>query len=154
MKIETKFNINFKKALEHLKEPRLTKILNQHFARKIAPLASKAIESGKIKPKLSDKNPRKIKNKGAKPLFDTGALSKSIKGGPLGIGSIHYGKYHRQEGGYTAWGKVKVPKREFIPHLEDNKISVKGTKTDVLKIYKEFKDNFNKLLSKSIRKRR
>ena len=153
MKIEVKYNINFGKALEHLNESRLTKIVNQHFSRKIAPLASKAIEGGKITPKLSDNNPRKIKNKSAKPLFDTGALAKSIKGGPLGIGSIHYGKYHRKEGGYTAWGKVKVEQREFIPHLKDGKISVKGTKSDVLKIYKEFKDKFNKLLSKSIRKR-
>ena len=153
MKIEVKYNIDFGKALKILKEQNLDKYINADLANKTAKLARDYITDGKVKPKLSDNNPRKIKNKSAKPLFDTGALAKSIKGGPLGIGSIHYGKYHRKEGGYTAWGKVKVEQREFIPHLKDGKISVKGTKSDVLKIYKEFKDKFNKLLSKSIRKR-
>ena len=150
--ITVKYNIDFKKALEHVKKERLTKIVNQHFARKTAPLAQKYIQSGKVTPKLSKNNPRGQK---AKPLFDTGALAKSIKGGPLGIGSEHYGKYHRKEGGFKAWGKFDVPQREFIPHFkEDGKIALRGTKSNLTKIYKEFKVNFNKLLSKSIRKRR
>ena len=150
--VKVKYNINFRKALGTLKEKRLTKIVNQNLARKTAKLSRDHIQSGKVRPKLSENNPRR---KNAKPLFDTGALAKSVKGGPQGIRSIEYGKYHRQEGGYTAWGIFEVPQREFIPHFkEDGKIAIRGTKSDVSKIYKDFETKFVKLLSKRIRKRR
>ena len=158
MKIEIKYNIDFGKALKVLNEQSLDKYINADLADKTARLALDYIAEGKVKPKLSDNNPRKIKNKSAKPLFDTGALAKSIKGGPLGIGSIHYGKYHRKEGGYTAWGKVKVEQREFIPHFEDSAkgrrvVALRGTKSALTKIYEDFEKKFIRLLNKRIRKR-
>ena len=154
---KVKYNINFGKALKVLERQGFEKYINDHFADKTARLARNYITDGKVKPQLSDNNPRKIKNKSARPLFDTGKLAYSLKGTLQGISGVKYGKYHRQKDGFKAWGKFQTPpksvqppkEREFIPHFkEDGKIAIRGTKSDVSKIYKDFKVKFTKLLSK------
>ena len=156
--ITVKYNIDFGKALKVVGEQSLERYVNAHFADRTAKLARDYITDGKVKPKLSDNNPRKIKNKSAKPLFDTGALAKSLKGSTEGISSVKYGKYHRQEGGFKAWGKFDVPQREFIPHYKQSAkgrsvVALRGTKSDVKKIYEDFKKKFIRLLNKRIRKK-
>ena len=92
MKIEIKYNIDFGKALKVLNEQSLDKYINADLADKTARLALDYIAEGKVKPKLSDNNPRKIQNKNARPLFDTGKLAHSLKGSSSGIKGEKYGK--------------------------------------------------------------
>ena len=167
MKIEVKYNIDFKKILKLVEEDKLTKFTNNKLAPQTAKLAQKYIRSGKVKPKLSENNPRGVK---APPLFDTRKLHDSLKGGTQGVSAVDYAKQHREPGGYVWFKKgtdkkgfgvgsyVDVPQREFIPHYEDSAkgnriIALKGTGKDLAKIYDVFEKKFVKLLSKSIRKR-
>ena len=169
MKIEVKYNIDFKKALKEFDDNKLFKTLNDGLSHKVAETSSRYILEGKVKPKLSDNNPRKKKDSNARPLFDTGNLANSLKGSSRGItankptdGGIPY-RSHR-EGEYT-WRKpdghpVTVPakglkprKREFIVAKSRGKLLLRGTSGLVDKIYKEFEKKFTNLLSKRIRKR-
>ena len=154
MKIEVKYNIDFGKALKVLNEQSLDKYINADLADKTAKLARDYITDGKVKPELSDNNPRRIQNKQARPLFDTGKLAHSLKGTSQGITGVDYAKEHRQEirpnvaydwvkGGKT----LEVPTREFIT------AALPSEESSTKKIYKEFEKKFTKLLSKSIRKR-
>ena len=154
MKIEVKYNIDFGKALKILKEQNLDKYINADLADKTAKLARDYITDGKVKPKLSDNNPR---GKKARPLFDTGKLAYSLKGTSQGITGIDYAKEHRKQGGYT-WKGLDVPQREFIPHFEDSTkgrrvVALRGTKAALTKIYEDFEKKFIRLLNKRIRKR-
>ena len=168
MKIEVKYNIDFGKALKILKEQNLDKYINADLADKTAKLARDYITDGKVKPKLSDNNPR---GKKARPLFDTGKLAYSLKGTSQGITGIDYAKEHREPGGYKWFkkhgtnrqgdgigGYVDVPQREFIPHFEDSAkgrrvVALRGTKAGLTKIYEDFEKKFIRLLNKRIRKR-
>jgi len=156
--IEVKYNIDFGKALKLLEEKNLEKLINENVADKTAKLATDYITSGKVKPKLSKNNPR---GRNARPLFDTGKLAYSLKGGPEGIfankpkdSKIPYRK-HRDGYNWTKPNKktVSVPAREFIPHLKNGKPVLHGTKGHILKIYKDFKKKFVRLLNKRMRKR-
>mgnify|MGYP003136398957 CR=1 FL=1 len=152
--IKVKYNIDFGKAVKLVEEKGLEKLINENVADKTARLATDYITSGKVKPKLSKRNPRGRK---ARPLFDTGKLAYSLKGSPAGISGADYAKDHRKVGGYS-WKKpngktVKVPQREFIPHLKDGKPALHGTKAPILKIYEDFKKKFVRLLNKRMRKR-
>jgi hypothetical protein len=162
MKIEVKYNIDFKKVLKEFDDNKLFKTLNDGLSHKVAETSSRYILEGKVKPKLSDNNPRKKKDSNARPLFDTGNLANSLKGSSRGItankptdGGIPY-RSHR-ESDFT-WRKpdghpVKVPQREFIVAKSRGKLLLKGTSGLVDKIYKEFEKKFTNLLSKRIRKR-
>ena len=153
--ITVKYNIDFKKALKELEKKKLSETLNKGVSDKFAKNSFKFIKAGKVEPELSDKNPR---GEDAPPLFDTGKLANSLKGGPKGISGVSYGKKHYQKGGYT-WKKqvflrgkektlnLKVPQRKFIT------ADYPSQQTANNKIYKEFQKKFVKLLSKSIRKR-
>ena len=161
MKIEVKYNIDFGKALKVLNEQSLDKYINADLADKTARLARDYITDGKVKPKLSDNNPRRIQNKKARPLFDTGKLAYSLKGTSQGITGVDYAKAHREPGGYI-WFKgnkgLEVPQREFIPHFEDSAkgrrvVALRGTKSALTKIYEDFEKKFIRLLNKRIRKK-
>tara|TARA_R110001606_G_scaffold127123_2_gene261169 strand:+ start:570 stop:1034 length:465 start_codon:yes stop_codon:yes gene_type:complete len=154
MKIEVKYNIDFKRILKELDENKLFKTLNDGISHKVAETSSRYILEGKVKPKLSKNNPRGIK---APPLFDTGKLANSLKGSSRGItankptdGGIPY-RSHR-ESDFT-WNNKKVPKREFIVAKSKGKLLLRGTSALVDKIYKAFQDKFIKLLNKRLRKR-
>ena len=163
MKIEVKYNIDFKRILKELDENKLFKTLNDGISHKVAETSSRYILEGKVKPKLSKNNPRGIK---APPLFDTGKLANSLKGSSKGITGINYSKEHREPGGY-AWfkkhgtnsqgdgigGYVDVPQREFIVAKSEGKLLLRGTSSLVDKIYKGFQDKFIKLLNKRLRKK-
>ena len=147
--IEIKFNIDFKKALKEVETQKLTKTLNEGVSSQVADASALHITSGKVRPKLKKTNPRGVK---APPLFDTGKLANSLKGGTSGITGISYAKDHRTEGGYP-WKGIIVQKREYIVARDEGKLLIRGTKSIVDKIYKEFEQKFVNLLSKLIRKR-
>ena len=149
MKIEVKYNIDFKRILKELDENKLFKTLNDGISHKVAETSSRYILEGKVKPKLSKNNPRGIK---APPLFDTGKLANSLKGSSKGITGIDYAKDHLKEKGYT-WKNKKVPQRKFIVAKSEGKLLLRGTSALVDKIYKGFQDKFVKLLNKRLRKR-
>ena len=162
MKIEVKYNIDFSKALKELKKDKLTRVINLNLGREIAQLAKRRIRNGLIKPKLSKNNPRGVK---AKPLYDTGTLPRSLKGTTEGIIGVDYAKEHRKNTGKVnkdgdiiayRWTKpdgktVDVPQREFIPHFINGRIAIRGTKKELLAIYKEFKEDFVGVLNRRIR---
>ena len=164
MKIDVKYNIDFKKLQREFEEKKLEKTINEGLSHKVAQTSSRYILDGKVKPKLSKNNPRGQK---APPLFDTGKLAKSLKGSSKGITGIDYAKQHREPGGYVWFKKhgtnrqgqgigvyVDVPQREFIVAKSEGKLLLRGTSGLVDKIYKEFQDKFVKLLSKVLRKKR
>jgi phage gpG-like protein len=144
--IEVKYNIDFKKVLKELEQEKLEDTLNEGVADKFAKNSFKFIKAGKVEPELSDNNPRKIKNKSAKPLFDTGKLAKSLKGNSKGISGVTYAKDHLKEGGYKFKG-LPVPQRKFIT------ADLPSEKSANNKIYKEFQKKFVTLLNKRIRKK-
>ena len=153
--ITVKYNIDFKKALKQLEKEKLSDTLNEGVADKFAKNSAKFIKAGKVEPELSDKNPRGVD---APPLFDTGKLARSLKGTTEGITGEDYAKEHRKVGGYR-WTKddgktVDVPQREFIPHFINGRTAISGTKKEILAIYKEFKENFVRVLNKRIRKKK
>jgi hypothetical protein len=156
MKIEVKYNIDFKRILKELDENKLFKTLNDGISHKVAETSSRYILEGKVKP-LSPNNPRKKKNPNARALFDTGNLANSLKGSSRGItankptdGGIPY-RSHR-ESNFT-WKGLKVPKREFIVAKSKGKLLLRGTSSLVDKIYKGFQDKFIKLLNKRLREK-
>ena len=144
--IEVKVNIDFNKALKEVEGKKLSENLNKEISPPIAKASFSYIESGKVVTKegegLSVNNPRE--KEGGKPLFDTGALARSLKGSPQGIRGVSYAKEHRK--GYK-WKGLKVPQREFIV------AKIASEKSSVDKIYKDFQTKFVKLLSKRIRKK-
>ena len=150
--IKVKFNIDFSKIRNILKDGRLTNRLNREIAPKVAKESAKFIRQGKVVPELSDNNPRKIKNQSAKPLFDTGKLAKSLKGNKQGISGVNYAKDHLKEGGYT-WKerKIQVRQRKFIVGKSDGEYLTSSKVSD--KIYEEFQKKFVRLLNKRIRKK-
>ena len=145
--IEVHFRINFGKALRGLGENRLIQTLNKNLAPDTAEASKKYIKSGNVRPKLPKTNPR---GTGAPPLFDTGKLANSLKGGTSGISGISYASKHRQEiepDVAYIWKGLKVPKREFIT------AAIPSEKANTKKIYKEFEKKFIKLLKSRLRKR-
>ena len=98
---------------------------------------------------------------GSKPLFETGALFKSIKGTSEGIEMLEYGKYHHE--GFTP---KKIPfimgslsgeskGKEFIAFAHNKKnIEVPArpfilpSKKSMSKSIQEFKKDINKALNK------
>ena len=145
--IEVHFRINFGKALRGLGENRLIQTLNKNLAPDTAEASKKYIKSGNVIPKLPKTNPR---GTSAPPLFDTGKLANSLKGGTSGISGISYASKHRQEiepDVAYIWKGLKVPKREFIT------AAIPSEKANTKKIYKEFEKKFIKLLKSRLRKR-
>ena len=142
--IEIKYNIDFKRILKEFETQKLTETLNEG----VADASALHITSGKVRPKLKKTNPRGVK---APPLFDTGKLANSLKGGTSGISGISYAKDHRTEGGYP-WKGIIVQKREYIVARDEGKLLIRGTKSIVDKIFKEFEQKFIKLLKSRLRK--
>ena len=167
--IKVKFNIDFSKIRNILKDGRLTNRLNKEIAPKIAKESAKFIRQGKVIPELKELTINVKKKEGSStpktPLMMTGKLVNSLKGNKEGIRGVSYAKKHR-EGEYTWKEKTSykvlenpiVPgvnleprKREFIVAKSDGEYLTSSRVSD--KIYKEFEKKFVKLLSKSIRKR-
>ena len=142
--IEIKYNIDFKRLLEEFEREKLAYWLNKELGPEIADASAKFIRSGKVMPKLKKTNPRGVK---APPLFDTGKLANSLKGGPSGISGVSYGKEHRKEGGYKWEEKgIRVEQREFIT------AAIPSERGNTKKIYKDFEKKFTKLLKSRLRK--
>ena len=152
--IEIKYNIDFKRILKEFETQRLTKTLNEGVSPEVAGASAKYIKSGHVIPKLKKTNPR---GTSAPPLFDTGKLANSLRGGPSGISGGSYGKKHYQEGGYTWDKKVVIKGKEKTLHLEVPQrkfitADYPSEKTANKKIYKEFEKKFIKLLKSRLRK--
>jgi hypothetical protein len=78
--IEIKYNIDFKRILKEFETQRLTETLNKGVSPQVAQSSYGYIITGKVKPELSDNNPRKIKRKNAIPLWDSRKLANSLQG--------------------------------------------------------------------------
>tara|TARA_R100000773_G_scaffold37089_1_gene32139 strand:- start:262 stop:762 length:501 start_codon:yes stop_codon:yes gene_type:complete len=166
MKIDVKYNIDFKRLEKEFEQKKLEETLNEGVSDKFAKNSANFIKAGKVKPHLKQLTINVKRKEGSRtpktPLMMTGKLVNSLKGSKEGIKGVNYGKKHR-EGEYT-WtentsykvldnptvpGKGLNPrKREFIT------AAIESEKSANNKIYKEFQDKFVKLLSKALRKRR
>ena len=140
--IEIKYNIDFKRILKEFETQRLTKTLNEGVSPEVAGASAKYIKSGHVIPKLKKTNPR---GTSAPPLFDTGKLANSLRGGPSGISGVSYAKDNRTEGGYP-WKGIIVQQREYIT------AALPTEKANTKKIYKDFEQKFIKLLKSRLRK--
>ena len=171
MKIEVKYNIDFKKALKQLDDNKLFNTLNEGLSHKVAEESAKYIKDGKVKPALAPLTIKVKESEGSStpktPLRMTGKLVNSLKGSNKGLRGLRYGVNHREgeyvwteNTSYKVLPRPLVPakgltprKREFIVARHNGKLLLRGTKSIVDKIYKEFEKKFTNLLSKRIRKR-
>ena len=147
MEIKVKYNIDFNKMLEEVKQEKLKKTMNKQLSPPVVEASKKFIKDGNVMPRLSgfQRNYRKsIGINQNKPLFMTGKLVNSLKSSDKGIKGVKYAKEHRK--GYV-YRNNDVPKREFITAV------LPQEKSNTNKIYKEFQDKFVKLLSKVMRKK-
>ena len=156
MKLKITSNFSFGKLLNKL--PGILEKHTQRTARSSAEGARENISKGLSPPlKPSTLAIRKQRGTGgSKPLFETGALFKSIKGTSEGIEMLEYGKYHhdgftpkkipfvRGDKGkeYIAFAhnrkNIQVPARPFISPSEKT----------ILKSFDAFKKDINKALKK------
>ena len=67
MKIDVKYNIDFKKLEKEFESNKLFKTLNEGLSHKVAQTSSRYILDGKVKPVLPRTNPRKRKDSNAYP---------------------------------------------------------------------------------------
>ena len=156
MKLQVKTTFDFGKLARQM--PKILEKHTQRTARSSATGAREAIDSG-VSPPL-EKSTLEIRKKrgtgGSKPLYETGALYRSIKGTSGGLEMLHYGLYHHR--GYKTQGEEfmkfrggsyqtadasmipnkKVPARQFIQPSE----------RAILKSFDAFRKDLRKALKK------
>lgn len=96
MKLETKTNFSFLKLANKL--PGIVKKATSSIAKSSAVRAKKNIEKG-LKPPLKRSTIELRQERGTggtKPLYETGALHRSIKGSESGLQMLEYGWYHQK----------------------------------------------------------
>lgn len=124
MKLEIKVNFDFGKLSNDM--PKIIEKHTQRVARSSAKGSRENIDKG-VKPPLKKATIERRKRKGtggSKPLFETGALHRSIKGTSEGLEMLEYGKYHHE--GHS---KGHYPPRPFIG----------ASKKDILDVEDKFK---------------
>jgi len=141
MKLSIKTTFNFGKLASEL--PKIIEKNSQRYARSSAKGAKENISKG-LTPPLSGftRHIRKLRKRtGTKPLYETGALHRSIKGTSEGLKMLKYGIYHHH--GFTTGAKsmfpdMEVPARPFI--FPDKKT--------ILTAFNSFRKDFRKALRK------
>ena len=131
--IEITTTFDFGKLAQQM--PKIFEKHTQRTARSSADGAREAIEKG-LNPKLKKTTLEKRKRSGtggSKPLFETGALHRSIKGTSEGLEMNRYGLYHHQ--GHS---KGHFPARPFI----------QPSKKTILKSFDAFRKDLRKALKK------
>ena len=120
----------------------MPKIIQKHmgrYARSSEKGAKEKIDSGKLRP-LKDITIKKRKAKGitgTKPLYETGALHRSIKGRSDGVLTmVKYGIHHHR--GFTNNKGTEVPPRPYIAPSEKT----------ILKAFDAFRKNVRKAFKK------
>ena len=98
MKLQVKSNFSFSKLANYIAAKAFSTKAGQVFGTHIADTSRKFIESGRVTPKLK-KSTIQIRNArgtgGSRPLYETGALAKSLKATKDGqLKMLHYGKNH------------------------------------------------------------
>ena len=156
MKLQVKTTFDFGKLASQM--PKILEKHTQRTARSSATGAREAIDKGVAPPlKKSTIEIRKQRGTGgSKPLFETGALYRSIKGTSGGLEMLNYGLYHHR--GYKTQGEEfmkfrggsyqtadasmipnkKVPARQFI----------KPSEKTILKSFDAFRKDIRKALKK------
>ena len=133
MKIQIKTTFDFGKLARQM--PKILEKHTQRTARSSATGAREAIERG-VSPKLEQSTLDRRKRAGtggSKPLFETGALFRSIKGTSEGLEMWDYGLFHH-EGHKTG----HFPPRPFIQPSERT----------ILKSFDAFRKDIRKALKK------
>ena len=133
MKLQVKTTFDFGKLARQM--PKILEKHTQRTARSSATGAREAIDRG-VKPPLK-KSTIEIRKKrgtgGSKPLYETGALHRSIRGTSEGLEMNTYGLYHHQ--GHS---KGHFPARPFIQPSE----------RAILKSFDAFRKDLRKALKK------
>ena len=123
MKLQIKSNFSFTKLGTYIRGRVFSTKTGQIFGSHIAKSSREFIESGKVKPPLKKSTLDIRRNRGgsgSRPLFETGALARSLKATKDGHLSMeHYGakhlKEHYTDAGSMIPGKL-VPARDFISY--------------------------------------
>jgi len=133
MKITVKTTFDFGKLASNL--PKILEKQMQRTARSSATGAREAIEKGVSPPlkKSTIERRKKAGTGGSKPLFETGALFRSIKGTSEGLQMWNYGLFHHK-GHKTG----HFPPRPFI----------QPSKKAILKSFDAFRKDLRKALHK------
>ena len=133
MKLQVKTTFDFGKLARQM--PKILEKHTQRTARSSATGAREAIDKG-VKPPLKKSTIARRKRAGtggSKPLFETGALHRSIRGTSEGLEMNTYGLYHHQ--GHS---KGHFPARPFIQPSERT----------ILKSFDAFRKDLRKALKK------
>tara|TARA_B100002019_G_C20748625_1_gene347431 strand:- start:23 stop:424 length:402 start_codon:yes stop_codon:yes gene_type:complete len=133
MDIKVSVNFDFGKLEKEM--PKIIEKTTQRYARSAEKGSKESIDKG-VTPKLSPKTIERRKRRktgGSKPLFETGALYRSIKGSSEGLKMLKYGYLH-----HTGDLKAGTPKREFITI----------SKKEIKPVFDKFKQDIHKALKK------
>jgi len=133
VKLQIRTTFSFGKLAREM--PKILEKHSQRTARSSATGAKEAIDKGVSPPlkKTTIKRRKRAGTGGTKPLFETGALHRSIKGTSEGLEMFNYGLYHHE--GHS---KGHFPARPFIFPSERT----------ILKSFDAFKKDLRKALKK------
>ena len=115
MKLKVKTTFSFAKLSKYVQSESFTSDISRLLGGGIVESSREFMKGGRVTPKLekSTLDIRKIRGSGgAAPLYETGALAKSLNVKKDGIWGLHYGKYQYE--GFT-------PKK--IPVISNNSVS-------------------------------
>lgn len=134
MKLEIRVNFDFGRLAREL--PKIIEKSSQRYARSSEKGSKENIDKG-VRPKLKPATLARRKRRGtggSKPLFETGALYRSIKGTSEGLTLNKYGWYH-----HSGDLKPGTPARPFIA----------VSKKEIKPVFDKFKQDIRKALHKS-----
>ncbi len=134
MKLEIEVNFDFGRLAREL--PKIIEKSSQRYARSSEKGSKENIDKG-VSPKLEDATLARRKRRGTggrKPLFETGALYRSIKGTSEGLTLNRYGWYH-----HSGDLKAGTKPRPFIAF----------SKKEIKPVFDKFKQDIRKALHNS-----
>ena len=124
MKLKILVGVDFGKLANEM--PKIIEKTTQRYARSAEKGSKEAIDRG-VTPELEESTiSRRKRNKtgGSKPLFETGALYRSIKGTAEGLTLNEYGYFHHIGDGNKQREFITISKKEIMPVFDKFKKDV------------------------------
>ena len=129
MKLQVKTTFDFGKLAKYVESESFKEESNKLLGQGIVESSRDFMKSGKVTPPLEESTIkiRKIRgSSGNTPLYDTGALAKSLKATKEGIKGLHYGKYQYEGFKPTRMPIIKNDKVIFTKNTKEIKVPARN----------------------------